>query len=338
MSCVAMALSGYNLSLPGSQGPPTPGTLNEWLVSNGGYKCASGDCNNIVLEAVDTLSSGVMHIVGEWGGDCCGGNESKPSQSLMQEGLDPKRTAGHLVFIAHVRNSSHFVLVTAWDAERGQFAVLDPFYAATHYPYAAMSDVIIYSVFPPRAHVPKIYPLFKQADYRWGKDVIHTKTIAAVGCLMSSTAMALHGHGIRIAHGVPRPLRGLPITPGSFNSWCQGHGGLVGDDLEENAVPALDPEHIAWSEAGGMHRTNDLSVADVAARLAQGQPVIANVMGGRHFVLVVGTDKIAGSRNTTLFVHDPGFYRIAYDMQDVVGWRLFNMTQAAPTSSRDESN
>ena len=328
MTCIAMALAGYNISLPGSREPPTPGTLNAWLASNGGYQCDSGDCNNLVLDAVDRLSEGLMHVVGEWGGTCCGGNASKPSQALMQEGLDPNRTDRHLVFLAHVQNSGHFVLVTAWDASRAKFEVLDPFYATSHYAYADMSDVIIYSVFPPaRAMVPKTYPLFKQSDYRWGTDLIHTKTVAAVGCLMSSTAMALAGHGILIAHDVPRPLRSLPVTPGSLNSWLKGHRGYVGDDLEEAAVPALDPKHVSWSEAGGMHRTNDLSMSDVGARLAEGQPVIANVMGGRHFVLVVGTDRQAGPGSKTLFVHDPGFFRIKYSLHDVVGWRLFNMTQ-----------
>ena len=63
-------------------------------------------------------------------------------------------------------------------------------------------------------------------------------------------------------------------------------------------------------------------------RPPRGQPVIANVLHGEHFVLVVGTDARAGA--TTLYVNDPGFYRITYDYAaDVVGWRLFNMTQAA---------
>ena len=71
------------------------------------------------------------------------------------------------------------------------------------------------------------------------------------------------------------------------------------------------------------------------ALLARGQPVIANVMAGHHFVLVVGTDR---ANRTTLYVNDPGFYRNTYDLaRDVVGWRLFNMSQATAPTLRDSA-
>ena len=63
-------------------------------------------------------------------------------------------------------------------------------------------------------------------------------------------------------------------------------------------------------------------IRQVAALLSEGQPVIANVMHGEHFVLVVGIDPSTGR----VYVNDPGFWSIAYEYADVVGWRLFNMT------------
>ena len=39
------------------------------------------------------------------------------------------------------------------------------------------------------------------------------------------------------------------------------------------AVPALDPAHIAWSDAYGMHTKNDVPLATVQALLKAGQPV-----------------------------------------------------------------
>ena len=59
----------------------------------------------------------------------------------------------------------------------------------------------------------------KQCDPRWGNDTMVTTTICAVGCLMSSTSMALAGHGITVA--------GSLATPGTLN------------------VSALDPSQ-AW--------------------------------------------------------------------------------------------
>jgi hypothetical protein len=98
--------------------------------------------------------------------------------------------------------------------------------------------------------------------------------------------------------------------------------------MEESAVPRINPKHCAWNDSIGMHRENDLTMAQVVASLEDGQPVIANVLKGRHFVLVVGTDyDKATGQGTTLFVNDPGFMKITYDYKiDVVGWRLFNMS------------
>lgn len=48
------------------------------------------------------------------------------------------------------------------------------------------------------ATIPFNYPMYKQSDPRWGKDIMVNKTISEVGCLMSSTAMALAGCGIFI--------------------------------------------------------------------------------------------------------------------------------------------
>jgi len=46
--------------------------------------------------------------------------------------------------------------------------------------------------------VPFKFPMFKQSDSRWGQDIMVTKTISQVGCLMSSTSMALAGCNIPI--------------------------------------------------------------------------------------------------------------------------------------------
>ena len=60
--------------------------------------------------------------------------------------------------------------------------------------------------------------------------------------------------------------------------------------------------------------------------LGAGSPVIANVMHGEHFVLVVGWSH----DGDTLFVNDPGFNRASYSFkQDVMGWRLFRMSSSS---------
>ena len=75
-----------------------------------------------------------------------------------------------------------------------------------------------------------------------------------------------------------------------------------------------------------MHTHNDLSIAKVQDYLRRGRPVIANVNQGTHFVLVTGW---VHGNEAELVVNDPYFDRWTYNHNtDVVGWRLFNMTEA----------
>ena len=100
------------------------------------------------------------------------------------------------------------------------------------------------------------------------------------------------------------------------------------NDLEEEALPAIaGPGVVSWN-ASGMHRADDIDMATVRRWLQRPLPLgprvlIANVLGGRHFVLVVGWDAMDGD---TLIVRDSGFNRTTYShARDVVGWRVFDM-------------
>ena len=80
----------------------------------------------------------------------------------------------------------------------------------TVYPRDAIADILQYEMLPVDSIVPRAYPLAKQCDPAWAADVIHIKTVCAVGCLLSSTAMALRQHGINID--------GKIATPGTLNA------------------------------------------------------------------------------------------------------------------------
>lgn len=117
------------------------------------------------------------------------------------------------------------------------------------YPYANISDLITYSIEPEAAAaelptvtdgppagsvIPKQYPLYKQCDSRWGSDLIYTETVCAVGCLMSSTSMALGGHDITVS--------GQSANPGDLNAWLKTNHGYIQNDLIESVVPVCE----AW--------------------------------------------------------------------------------------------
>jgi hypothetical protein len=164
-----------------------------------------------------------------------------------------------------------------------------------------------------------VLPLFKQCDSRWGDDVIETTTVCKVGCLMSSIASALAGHGILVD--------GQSSNPGTLNAWLRGNGGYDKDNnLEEGVIPKLSAR-VSWtcSWCGAFRNATAFSIGDIAQQLEQGHVIIANVDAGHHFVIVTGyniTDDV-------VFVNDSGFDRNCYPMSQVVGWRIFEMDAAS---------
>jgi hypothetical protein len=168
--------------------------------------------------------------------------------------------------------------------------------------------------------IPFEYPLFLQCDPLWANDVMITRTICDVGCLMSSTAMGIAGSNIPIE---PSPY--ISSDPQTLNQWLiENDGYTSSNDLIEEQVPFIDLERIAWPE-DAMHRTNDLSYAEISAYLDKGRIVIANVNNGGHFVLLTGYSTTDGD---SFMVNDPGFHRDVYSYKiDVVGYRIFDMVR-----------
>ncbi|EDQ92457.1 uncharacterized protein MONBRDRAFT_22141 [Monosiga brevicollis MX1] len=158
-------------------------------------------------------------------------------------------------------------------------------------------------------------PLFKQCDPQWGSTMMGKDTICQVGCLMSSTSMALNSAGISID--------GNAANPGTLNAWLKANGGYVdGEDMDEAVVPKIDPARITWP-SDGMHTSQDLTHNLLRSYLAQNRTVIANVLQGHHFVLAVG---FSYHDDDVVFVNDPGFETTQYSMKnDVVGWRIFDV-------------
>lgn len=301
MTSASMALRALGARINGTE-PVTPGSLNAFLVRNQLYECIAGDCNNLVLAAPEAVSVRMVFV----------SETQKPPAARIRDGL----VSGEEIYLAHVQNRTHFVLLTGYAPDLASFAVNDPFYNRTAYRYDEIADMIIYRVGNGSTVIePRRYPLFMQCDPRWGARVMEVKTLCEVGCLMSCVSMALRGTNISVG--------GEEANPGTLNEWLRTHNGYeAGDDLREEAVPLIDPRRIRWP-ADGMHRTNDLSVDAVRSYLIHGRTVMANVMGGRHFVLVTGW----GEGRDALRVHDPGFRREWYSHSaDIVGWRVFDMS------------
>ncbi len=160
-----------------------------------------------------------------------------------------------------------------------------------------------------------VLPLFKQCDPRWGDDVIETTTVCKVGCLMSSIASALAGHGVLVD--------GENANPGTLNAWLRSNGGYDKDnDLEEGVIPKLS-SRVSWtcSWCGAFRNATAFSISDIAQQLELGHVIIANVDAGGHFVVATGYN----ITEETIFVNDSGFTRNCYPMNQVVGWRIFEM-------------
>jgi len=133
MSCVSMALAGHGVTV-NTQGA-NPGNLNAWLRSTSGYLCLGGDCNNLVLNAPNMLSDNGINVT------FISEDEKPDLQSLQQMVMDD------VVCIAHVRNKTHFVLLTGWNTTTPtSFTVNDPGFPEVSYDYSEMADIILYTM------------------------------------------------------------------------------------------------------------------------------------------------------------------------------------------------
>lgn len=166
---------------------------------------------------------------------------------------------------------------------------------------------------------PFDYPMLKQCVDPWGDDLMVTKTICQVGCLMSSTSMGLAGTDIQIPADTDNLV---DANPGTLNKWLQDNGGYDDDnDFIEPVAVNINPDRIVWPD-DAMHKTNDLDYDTVKEYLDAGRIVIGNVMEGHHFVLLTGYS----TDGDTFAVNDPGFNTLTYSYkEDIVGYRIFDM-------------
>eukprot|EP01127_Copromyxa_protea_P009679 TRINITY_DN2297_c0_g1_i2.p1 TRINITY_DN2297_c0_g1~~TRINITY_DN2297_c0_g1_i2.p1 ORF type:complete len:150 (-),score=37.16 TRINITY_DN2297_c0_g1_i2:63-512(-) len=131
MSCVSMALAGYNITIDGQTS--NPGTLNAWLRANDGYECAGGDCCNLILDAPTRISPRIRSL----------GEPLVPSLETLVSWVK----SGYITII-HVRNQHHFVLVTDFKAP-DVFVVNDPGFDQTEYHYSDIHDILLYTIVTP---------------------------------------------------------------------------------------------------------------------------------------------------------------------------------------------
>eukprot|EP01114_Cavostelium_apophysatum_P012601 TRINITY_DN285_c0_g1_i2.p1 TRINITY_DN285_c0_g1~~TRINITY_DN285_c0_g1_i2.p1 ORF type:complete len:179 (-),score=20.96 TRINITY_DN285_c0_g1_i2:99-635(-) len=130
----------------------------------------------------------------------------------------------------------------------------------------------------------------QQCDAKWKDNTLPCgQTICAVGCAMSSVANALPGG----------------FTPGSLNTWLKVHGGYEGCDLIWGTVNSLGMKYLEQSK-------HDLAWLSSTANNCN-YAVIANVLGGSHWVLLTG---YAGNGN--FYVHDPAGFHSTYAYDGIV--------------------
>jgi len=131
MSSVSMVLAGFNITIDGMIS--TPQTLNMWLRKNNGYICLDGDCCNLILDAPNKIAPTKIRSLGE---------PMTPFLPTLQKMVDMG-----LIVIAHVRDRTHFVLITGYE-QPDIFNVNDPAYPTATYRYSEIHDILLYDISP----------------------------------------------------------------------------------------------------------------------------------------------------------------------------------------------
>jgi len=153
------------------------------------------------------------------------------------------------------------------------------------------------------------YVLYKQCDSRWGSRHLGTssQTICSAGCAMSDVSMILASEGIKI--------NGAESNPGTLNSWLISHGGYVGGDLLVwNAIASL-------GNVSMLTYTTSVSQAELKKYVDSCHPVVVNVRGGSHWVLITAS---TGNLNVWQ-VNDPGFSQSTYDYSGMLRFVVYKV-------------
>jgi hypothetical protein len=137
------------------------------------------------------------------------------------------------------------------------------------------------------------YPLYKQCDSQWAREPLgtsSTNTICSAGCLMSSAAMALTAINSN-------------YTPSTLNTWLNGHGGYVSQDL------------FVWASINplGVKFIGFINRNQISSNLGNNNILILNVHNGGHWVLATS---MLSANNVA--VNDPGYSTSSYTLDQIV--------------------
>jgi len=127
MSSVSMILATWGEKVNGQT--TNPGTLNTWLINNGGY--ASGDL--IVWASINKL--GTVQFSNIYSGT------GSLSAEELRSNVDKSKPT-----VVNVRDGAHWVLVVGYQSNSStEFMVNDPGFSQTSYEYSCMSNYVVYS-------------------------------------------------------------------------------------------------------------------------------------------------------------------------------------------------
>lgn len=132
-------------------------------------------------------------------------------------------------------------------------------------------------------------PQWKQFDSRWGSNVMGTKTIKQVGCLMTSVAILLKMTGLTLSS----------FNPSVLNSYLKLNKGYSGNGL---VWTATDGYVSGWKYAGSavLSGTNATKMSKIKSYIQKGYYVTVAVKNRGHWVAAVGYD------DTDIIMSDPG--------------------------------
>lgn len=101
---------------------------------------------------------------------------------------------------------------------------------------------------------------------------------------------------------------------------------MDGDLLVWNAIAPLGPLHLT-------SYVSSLSPSQLQTYVSKFQPVIVNVKGGSHWVLVTGYDT---DFSTTFYVNDPFYNLESYDFSGMLRFAIYSTSSKDSTVAQEE--
>lgn len=167
--------------------------------------------------------------------------------------------------------------------------------------------------------IPLQYKFYKQDDPIWENDIVITKTLGKIGCLITCLSMILYSLKIKLKINNEYII----ATPRTLNIWLKNNNGYDNENNYINEkVLNVNKNTQKWKYI--LYYKNTLSYKKITTLLDEKNIIIGIVKSivnknGFHYILITGYS----TNNNIYYVNDPKHDITKYSYEDILKYKIY---------------